>query len=125
MNKNLKVSLAVVIMLMALFFCVHMCDSFISKGRTQNLLENAFPLLHFIEENAQLRKEIDILRELRNANHGVLHRIWVDNPVYFEDVLTESDEWCSLMDIMNHDTEDLFEFWSEQDSISYTENCHN
>lgn len=115
MNKRLKVAFAVTVMLMALFFAVHMCDSFISEGRTQNL----------IEENAQLRKEIDILRELRNANHGVLHRIWVDNPVYFEDVLTETDEWCSLMDIMNHDTEDLFEFWSEQDSISYTENCHN
>lgn len=115
MNKNLKLSLAVAVMLMVLFFCVHMCDSFISEGRTQNL----------IEENAQLRKEIDILRELRNANHGVLHRIWVDNPTYFEDVLTETDEWCSLMDIMHHDTEDLFEFWSEQDSINYTENCHN
>lgn len=115
MNKRLKVAFAVTVMLMALFFAVHMCDSFISEGRTQNL----------IEENAQLRKEIDILRELRNANHSILHRIWVDNPVYFEDVLTETDEWCSLMDIMNHNTEDLFEFWSEQDSISYTENCHN
>lgn len=115
MNKNLKIALATTIMLMALFFSVHMCDSFISEGRTQNL----------IEENIQLRKEIDILRELRNANHGVLHRIWVDNPVYFERVLVETDEWCSLMDVMHHDTEDLFMFWDEQDSINYTANCHN
>lgn len=115
MNRNLKLSLAVAIMLMALFFCVHMCDSFISEGRTQDL----------IQENAQLRKEIDALRELRNANHGVLHRVWIDNPDYFESILSESDEWCSLMDIMHHDVEDLFEFWDEQDSLDYEKNCHN
>ena len=73
MNRNLKIALSATVLLVALFFAVHMCDSFISEGRTQNL----------IEENAQLRKEIDILRELRNANHSILHRIWVDNPVYF------------------------------------------
>lgn len=113
MNKNLKIAFSATVLLVVLFFVVHMCDSFISEGRTENL----------IEENAQLRKEIDILRELRNANHGVLHRVWIDNPDYFEDVLTESDEWCSLMDIMHHDTEDLFEFWDEQDSIAYERNC--
>ena len=115
MNRNLKIALSATVLLVALFFAVHMCDSFISEGRTQNL----------IEENAQLRKELDALRELRNANHGVLHRVWVDNPKYFENILTETDEWCSLMDIMHHDTEDLFEFWDEQDSVNYLANCHN
>ena len=55
---------------------------------------------------------------LRAYNH-LLHRIWLDNPTYVEEVLTESDEFCTLDDIMGGQWEDTFQFYNEEDSITY------
>ena len=55
---------------------------------------------------------------LRSYNH-LLHRIWLDNPTYVEEVLTESDEFCTLDDMMGGNWEDTFQFYNEEDSISY------
>lgn len=115
MNKRLRIALATTIMLIACFFAVHMCTVAIEERSTSSL----------IRENMLLREEIATLQEMHDAYKGILHRVWIDNPEYFEDVLIESDEWCSLMDIMHHDTEDLFEFWDEDDSLDYKRNCHN
>jgi len=55
---------------------------------------------------------------LRSYNH-LLHRIWLDNPTYVEEVLTESDEFCTLNDMMGGQWEDTFQFYNEEDSITY------
>ena len=44
----------------------------------------------------------------------VLHRVWVDNPSYVEDVLFETDEFIHLGDV--------FTFWCDKDSIAYHKN---
>ena len=56
------------------------------------------------------------------AYAAVLHRVWIDNPSYVEDVLSESDEFVYLDSIRCHDHEDTFFFWSEQDSLDYENN---
>lgn len=55
-----------------------------------------------------------------NACHAqLLHRIWLENPTYVEDILSESDEWQEYLEAINGDTEDIFFFWSDEDSIQY------
>ena len=51
----------------------------------------------------------------------LLHRIWIDNPAYVEDVLFESIEFIKLDSLMG-EWGDTFEYWSEEDSIAY---CNN
>lgn len=55
---------------------------------------------------------------LRAYNH-LLHRVWLDNPTYVEEVLTESDEFYTLDDMMGGQWEDTFQFYNEEDSITY------
>lgn len=55
-----------------------------------------------------------------NACHAqLLHRIWLDNPTYVEDVLSETDEWQGYLEAIDGDTEDIFLFWSDEDSLDY------
>ena len=58
---------------------------------------------------------------LRAYNH-LLHRVWLDNPTYVEEVLTESDEFCELDDMMGGEWEDTFQFYNKEDSITYSLN---
>ena len=55
---------------------------------------------------------------LRAYNH-LLHRVWIDKPSYVEDCLTETNEWYVLDSLMNSHWEDTFEFYNEEDSLSY------
>lgn len=79
--------------------------------------------------NADTRQEKDALMALeyknqlyghmlRSYNH-LLHRIWLDNPTYVEEVLTESDEFAQLDDLMGGEWEDTFQFYDAEDSITY------
>lgn len=56
------------------------------------------------------------------AYNQLLHRIWIDNPVYFEDVLVECDEWVSLDQLVDGDFYGAFELETESDSITYNLN---
>jgi hypothetical protein len=53
---------------------------------------------------------------------SLVHRIWVDNPSYVEDVLSETDEFVELDSLMYNDWVNTFEFWSNEDSIAYYNN---
>ena len=55
---------------------------------------------------------------LRAYNH-LVHRVWVDHPTYVEEVLTESDEYAELDDLLGGQWEDTFQFYNEEDSIAY------
>lgn len=57
--------------------------------------------------------------------NSLLHRIWVDKPNYCEDVLPECDEFISLCNLVDDDFGGAFEFWSEEDSLSYALNWEN
>lgn len=61
-------------------------------------------------------------RELNNALQELIHCMWIDNPSYFEESLMETQEWQYADSIREHDWEDVFLFWSEQDSIEYHRN---
>lgn len=50
----------------------------------------------------------------------LLHRIWIDNPSYVEDVLTEYNEFVRLDSLS--DFGNVFEFWSVEDSVNYHTN---
>lgn len=58
--------------------------------------------------------------------HGLhahlLHRIWIDNPEYVEDVLSQTPEFCELEEFLEGDFEDTFCFWTEEDSLRYYQN---
>lgn len=53
------------------------------------------------------------------AYNSLLHRIWIDKPNYFEDVLCESDEWMALDRAVDGDFQHAFEFVDAEDSLSY------
>ena len=60
--------------------------------------------------------------QIHAAAFEVLHRIWLDNPQYVEDVLFETDEFIELSNCVNDDFEDTFFYWDAQDSITYENN---
>jgi len=60
--------------------------------------------------------------QINAAYSNLLHKIWIDNPNYVDDVISESDEFAVLDSLHNGDWEDTFEFWSESDSINYLNN---
>lgn len=55
-----------------------------------------------------------------NAYNNLLHVVWVDNPDYVEDVLTETDEFYELDRLLNGDWGDVFELKDSQDSLIYS-----
>jgi len=64
-------------------------------------------------------KAVSQQEEITRAYNHLLHRIWIDNPNYVEDVLVESDEWVSLNQLVNSDFYDVFELKTKSDSITY------
>ena len=56
------------------------------------------------------------------AYNSLLHKVWIDNPNYVENVLTETDEFVSLANLLNGDFQHAFELDSEEDSIQYNVN---
>lgn len=69
-----------------------------------------------------LRQDTTELRQIIRAYNHVLHRVWIDNPNYVEDVLNETDEFCNLNDVLYSQWDDTFTFYNERDSIYYYEN---
>lgn len=65
----------------------------------------------------ELKKECAQKTVIQSAYNDVIYRIWIDKPSYVEDVLSETDEWVILNDLV--DWEDTFVFKSKQDSLAY------
>ena len=60
--------------------------------------------------------------EIKEAYTAVIHRIWLDQPLYVEDVLLESSEMLYLGELLDNDWGKTFTFWCKQDSIDYNTN---
>ena len=61
--------------------------------------------------------------DLNKACKKLIHRIWLDNPVYVEDVLWETDEMLELDHLLGGNWGNTFDLQTEQDTISYSRNC--
>ena len=61
--------------------------------------------------------------DLDKACKKLIHRIWLDNPVYVEDVLWETDEMLELDHLLGGNWGNTFDLQTEQDTISYSRNC--
>lgn len=66
-----------------------------------------------IQEKLQWQEEV-----IRSYNN-LVHRIWIDRPTYFEECLTEGDEYAHLTELFNGDWGDTFTFYSIEDSLQY------
>lgn len=71
---------------------------------------------------AMLQYECDKQRETIAAYENLLHRVWIDNPTYVEECLTEGDEFAVLDVIYDSEWKDVFKFQCEEDSIAYERN---
>jgi len=71
-----------------------------------------------INSNA-LETQLENKNNIIYAYNALLHRIWVDNPNYVEDVLVECDEWVSLDQLVDGDFKGAFELETKADSIAY------
>ena len=60
--------------------------------------------------------------ELIHAYNMVLHRVLIDHPSYFEDVLTESEEYCRLNCLLFPEDKDEIYNLSISDSLEYENN---
>ena len=61
--------------------------------------------------------------DLDKACKKLIHRIWLDNPIYVEDVLWETDEMLELDHLLGGNWGNTFDLQTEQDTISYSRNC--
>jgi len=77
-----------------------------------------FSQLEKINSNA-LETQLENKNNIIYAYNALLHRIWVDNPNYVEDVLVECDEWVSLDQLVDGDFKGAFELETKADSIAY------
>lgn len=112
--KNV-IKFGIMAIVIAVLFC--MCNTLMgckSCGNTANAYTSPKnDAIMALEYKDQLYG--DMLR----AYNNLLHRVWLDNPTYVEEVLTESDEFCTLDDMMGGNWEDTFQFYNKEDSITY------
>lgn len=71
---------------------------------------------------AMLQYETSKQKETIIAYENLLHRVWIDNPTYFEECLMEGDEFAVLDVIYDSEWKDVFTFRCEEDSIAYERN---
>lgn len=101
---------------MFVLFALYGTLSIILLAYISNKVDRQNPGVVYLQDYDCSMKYTHAQEELE-AFHCVLHRIWIDNPSYVEDVLTEYDEFCTLDSLT--DFGDVFEFWSAEDSFGY------
>lgn len=113
-GKN-TIKICMTMIVFALLFC--MCNALVSCKSCSNTAntytQSKNDAIMALEYKDRLYGDM-----LRAYNH-LLHRVWLDNPTYVEEVLTESDEFYTLDDMMGGQWEDTFQFYNEEDSITY------
>ena len=72
------------------------------------------------DEALEIIKSQRASEDMQKAYNDVLYRVWIDNPNYVEDVLTESDEYQVLTTLI--DDEKIYGFRNIEDSITYETN---
>jgi hypothetical protein len=74
------------------------------------------------QEKTELQQQILSLTRENSAHLSLIHRIWIDDPTYFDDVVSETEEYEILNSLRKGDWEDTFLFWDKTDSVSYIRN---
>jgi len=117
-EKSTGMCILMIIVLSAMIFLAAIvtgCSSNTAKANT-NVPENELlKYKHLTSEQEEL---------LRAYNH-LLHRVWVDKPVYVEECLSETDEFIELYNLLDGNWADTFSFYNEEDSIAYNINWAN
>ena len=101
-----------------LIFCaaiVSSCTSSAGNAKTHRIPE----------EEIMMKNYADYQRKIIIAYNHLLHRVWIDKPNYVEDALMETNEFCELDLLLNNEWADTFDFYNEEDSISYHLNWNN
>lgn len=91
-------------------------------GFLMGVMGMAFASCGARETSAQelmLQRECAERTQIQGAYSDVLHRVWIDQPQYVEDILWETEEFLRLDSLLQGDWEDTFDFWSAEDSIEY------
>lgn len=115
-EKNGVFAIISIVIFAALIFCAAIVSSCAPHRAKANVPENELlKYKHLASEQEEL---------LRAYNH-LLHRIWVDKPVYVEECLSETDEFVELYNLLDGNWADTFSFYSEEDSIAYNINWEN
>ena len=121
-EKNVLKVCAVLVIVMILTFLFSSCS------RTAHMARRDAAIAAMLDEKEQaikyLEKRNQYTSDLVRAYNHLVHRVWLDKPNYVEDVLTETDEFCEVNDLLSGNWADTFEFYDEKDSIEYHHNLN-
>lgn len=112
--KSLECIISVLAVVVLFMVCVFSVMTIMNSCHPKKVKEqiNAYTLQ---QENEALKNQI-------YAYNNLIHRIWIDNPNYVEDVLCECDEWICLDQLVDGDFCGAFELNSKEDSLLYNKN---
>lgn len=117
-GKNIIKVCAFMIVLTLVVFCT---SAFSSCTSCRNAANARTPLIKSADKEMkiyELECKIEHMENMLRAYNHLIHRVWIDKPTYFEECLTEGDEFCTLS-LMGHDWADTFTFYNAEDSIAY------
>lgn len=109
-NNSKKIIVAVIVMIL-LAITLYIVGR---KSSNANAAEVSTPQ---VEQKRNVSYE-----ELIYAYNKVLHRVLIDRPSYYEDVLVESEEYCRLQCLLFPEDEDIIYDFSPEDSLQYIDN---
>lgn len=109
-EKNAGTCILILIVCAALIFCSAIVSGCSSQSARANIPEN---------ELLKLKQQVNEQDELLRAYNHLLHRVWIDKPVYVEECLNETDEFIELYNLLDGNWQDTFSFYNDEDSISY------
>lgn len=115
-EKNVAMCIVSTIVLGTMLFLAAIMTGCSSNTVRANIPEN---------ELLKLRHQVNEQDGLLRAYNHLLHRVWVDKPVYVEECLSESDEFLELYNLLDGNWADTFSFYNEEDSIAYNINWAN
>ena len=120
----IKVCVFMVVLALAVF-CTNAFSSCTSCRRAANARTSLVKPADKEMKIYELECKIGHLENMLRAYNHLIHRVWIDKPTYFEECLTEGDEFCTLSDLMGYDWNDTFTFYNAEDSIAYHMNWDN
>lgn len=110
----------VMVVLLTLFVCAVLFLAGVVSGCSSNVGQTSYK---GYETYALTPKEkIQWQEEIIKHYNNLLYQIWIDNPTYVEECLSEGDEFVELDNLMGQRFRDIFEFNSIEDSIQYSLN---
>ena len=110
-NNSKKIIVAVIVMIMLAI------TLYIIGNKPSAKAEPVQPSSVVVEQKRDVTYE-----ELIHCYNMVLKRVMIDNPSYFTDVLSESEEYCRLDCLLFPEDKDVIYDFSPEDSLQYIDN---